>query len=261
MKSLMKNILLKTGLWYRIQYSHWYREYKVPGYKKQMQELTEFYNTLFKSKKPSLVFDIGSNVGDHSYIFSSLCERLVCVEPDEQNNLILHTRFGDNKQVTIIKKAVTDKVGTAIFHMEAEGSVFNTLSDKWVNTLSATNKTRFEETHKFNLDREVQTTTLGKLIEQFGIPDYIKIDVEGFEKEVVSGLPVKIPMLSFECNLPEFATESSWIINHLVQLNNNASFNYLRDEGFELKKNICATEMSAIVNSGQYRFLDIYCFN
>ena len=220
----------------------------MPGYKKQMQELTEFYNTLFKSKKPSLVFDIGSNVGDHSYIFSSLCERLVCVEPDEQNNLILHTRFGDNKQVTIIKKAVTDKVGTAIFHMEAEGSVFNTLSDKWVNTLSATNKTRFEETHKFNLDREVQTTTLGKLIEQFGIPDYIKIDVEGFEKEVVSGLPVKIPMLSFECNLPEFATESSWIINHLVQLNNNASFNYLRDEGFELKKNIINCNVETIID-------------
>ncbi len=41
-------------------------------------------------------------------------------------------------------------------------------------------------------------TTLDRLIAHYGIPAFCKIDVEGFEEEVLQGLSKKIPCLSFE---------------------------------------------------------------
>ncbi len=260
-KLFLKNILLKAGLWYRIQYTQWYREYKSPGYKAKIETLTEFYNKLFKNKKLSLIFDIGANAGDYSYVLAGLCNKLVCIEPDDKNNDILVARFGNNKNIVIVKKAIAEEDGLSVFHIEAEGSALNTLSNKWINVLSEADKTRFEKTHKFTKTREVETMGMGSLIQTFGIPDYIKIDVEGFEKEVVSGLQLKIPIISFECNLPEFSEETTWIIDHLFRLNPNVGFNYIRNDGFELEKNVSATEISDLVTSGRYRFLEIYCFN
>jgi hypothetical protein len=41
-------------------------------------------------------------------------------------------------------------------------------------------------------------TTLDALIEQHGLPRFCKIDVEGFEAEILRGLSQPIPLLSFE---------------------------------------------------------------
>ena len=41
-------------------------------------------------------------------------------------------------------------------------------------------------------------TTLDKLVEEYGNSDFCKIDVEGFEFEVFSGLTKKINCLNFE---------------------------------------------------------------
>jgi hypothetical protein len=46
----------------------------------------------------------------------------------------------------------------------------------------------------------VNVATLDSLIDEFGVPDYAKIDVEGFDLEVLRGLSRPIPLLSFEYN-------------------------------------------------------------
>ena len=45
---------------------------------------------------------------------------------------------------------------------------------------------------------EVETTTLDLLIARFGVPSFIKIDVEGGEPAVLAGLAHAVPALSFE---------------------------------------------------------------
>jgi hypothetical protein len=45
---------------------------------------------------------------------------------------------------------------------------------------------------------EVPVTTLDALIEQHGLPRFCKIDVEGYEAEVLAGLNHRIPALSVE---------------------------------------------------------------
>ena len=45
---------------------------------------------------------------------------------------------------------------------------------------------------------DVAVTTLDALIARFGVPAFIKIDVEGAEPDVLAGLSHAVPVLSFE---------------------------------------------------------------
>jgi uncharacterized membrane protein len=46
--------------------------------------------------------------------------------------------------------------------------------------------------------RVVPVTTLNDLIERYGHPDFVKIDVEGCEADVLKGLSSRVPLISLE---------------------------------------------------------------
>ena len=50
----------------------------------------------------------------------------------------------------------------------------------------------------WNEELEVRMTTLDALIAEHGLPDFTKVDVEGFEMEVLRGCSRALPCLSFE---------------------------------------------------------------
>jgi len=63
------------------------------------------------------------------------------------------------------------------------------------------------------------------MILTYGLPFYIKIDVEGYEPNVLNGLQSAVPYLSFEVNLPDFRSEGEQCIARLREIAANGMFN------------------------------------
>ncbi len=106
----------------------------------------------------------------------------------------------------------------------------------------------------------VRQTTLDQLIERFGIPVFCKIDVEGYEIEVLKGLSQSITALSFEF-IPSTPGLSRSCITQLSQIG-NYEFNWQVGENYKFGSSywLDATEMVKMTNSGlkESRSGDIY---
>ena len=58
--------------------------------------------------------------------------------------------------------------------------------------------------YSWKTQKHVNIITLDSLIQKYGLPDLCKIDVEGYELEVIKGLSKKIPIISFEMHIEIF---------------------------------------------------------
>ena len=225
-KSLVKQSLMQLGVFDALRYSiayevflHVFRPAQIRGRKAEVA----FYREILGALPPdALIFDIGGNRGFKSEVFTRVASRVVCVEPDRSNVAILRRKFAAVRdRVSVVDAAVGATPATMMFNVIDPGSAFNTLSTKWVESLQ-----QREGTQALADQYPVQVTTLDALIAQFGVPQFIKIDVEGFEIEVVRGLSRPVPLLSFELNLPEFRAEGAAIVARLVLLMPGVRFNY-----------------------------------
>lgn len=164
-----------------------------------------------------LVFDVGTNVGDLTQIFLDLGGRVICIEPQPSCIEILKKRFKGNTKVFIVEKGLADREGILTFYVSSKNHATSTFSLKFKNESRYKHRV-WDETKK------VAVTTLDKIIEEFGIPKFCKIDVEGFEPQVIGGLHRKIPALSFEFT-KELLDDTKKCLNHLALIG-QPKFNY-----------------------------------
>jgi FkbM family methyltransferase len=193
------------------------------------QEIKFYRDLLVGFKKGDLVFDIGANDGTKAEIFLRLGAKIVAVEPDQTNQKVLQDRFLsyrlNKKPLTIVGKAVSSSCGEETMWVDAPGSWMNTLNPKWVETLRNDTE-RFGSRLDFAQQIKVETVTIADLIRTYGLPFFIKVDVEGYEPKVLQGLPCPVRYLSFEVNLPEFLSEGMECIKILGNVDKNGEFNY-----------------------------------
>jgi FkbM family methyltransferase len=212
----------------------------------------EFYRQFVA--RGSLVFDVGANVGHYALVFLSLGARVVAVEPQGALVATLRRRFARNGNITVIHTALGSKAGSATLQ-KAPG-----LSEIASLRADIAQRSRFASEHAFTETETVPLTTLDSLLDAYGTPGFCKIDVEGFEREVLAGLTRPLPLVSLEFNR-EFWSETEACIERL-ESQGPYRFNYALGDTAMLASSqwLSASETLAAISSHRDPLLwgDVY---
>ena len=119
----------------------------------------------------------------------------MAVEPQPDCLHVLRLLYGRAPDVRIVPLAVGAEPGRARLAVSSATPTVSSMSSEWIE--SVTTDRRFASI-RWNSSVEVQVTTLDELVARYGEPAFCKIDVEGFEVEVLSGLSRPLRALSFE---------------------------------------------------------------
>lgn len=214
-----------------------------------------FYSSFIKAG--DVCFDVGANMGNRIDPFLKIGARVIAVEPQKICNTYLSAKYG--KKITVIKKGLGESGTIKDFHLSDE-SILSSFSTEWIEGVQETK--RFGN-NKWRKSVPVEITTADELINQFGLPSYIKIDVEGYELEVLKGLSHPVAMISYEYTVPE---QSDLAIRCLKQIEHHhpkIECNYSVGESMEwtLKSWIDVPEMINHISSKSFidsDFGDIY---
>ena len=228
--------------------------YFSPSTRKLPLKRKEFYQSFVH--KNNICFDVGANIGNRIEPLLQIGAKIIAIEPQESCCKILKKRFGN--RIKIINKGLGAKEWIQKFYI-SNASTLCSFSDEWIDSVK---KKRFRGfTWWKTIDTEL--TTLDYLIDRYGVPTFIKIDVEGYESEVLRGLSHSIPMISFEYTVPEQTSRIFDCINSLYIINNNILCNYSIWESMEwvLEKWLTKEEFLEHINKINFietGFGDIY---
>lgn len=142
-----------------------------------------------------LVFDIGAHVGDRVASFRRLGMRVVAVEPQPLLAHLLRLLYGRDGRVSVVQAAVGAASGTATMHLNLDNPTISTASPDFIRAAAGAPAWQGQ---RWEQRLQVPVTTLDALIQRFGAPRFVKIDVEGYEDQVLRGLSQAPPAFSFE---------------------------------------------------------------
>jgi len=202
-----------TGIYDALRYSWIYKiiqRVRNPAHLRKLDEEEQFYRKLLAALDVDLIFDVGANVGDKAEVFSRIARRVVCFEPDPRLAGNLRRRFRNRPQVVVEQCGISNVEGWAELHAYDDGSAYNTFNQRQHELVVAR--------HQRHQLIQVPVVTLDMMIARHGRPVYLKIDVEGHEREVLAGLSEAVPMLSYEANLPAFSKETCEVARRVAQI-------------------------------------------
>ena len=187
----------------------------------RLRGLRSLYGSFIKPG--DLAFDVGAHVGNRSRIWAGLGAKVVAIEPQADLAAWLRWQFKGRSEIKVIETALGAKPGAAGMHIDPANPTVTTLSSEWIEQVGKTDGFKKVD---WRPPVSIEMTTLDHLIDAHGLPAFCKIDVEGFEAEVLKGLSQPIKALSFEF-LPaviDVAIEAVGLLEGLGRYRYNVSF-------------------------------------
>jgi FkbM family methyltransferase len=165
-------------------------------------------------KPGDLVFDIGANIGENTALFASLGAKVIAVEPIEICAAAIESgATRANLDVRVEQCAVGRQDSTLELAVCSRALDISSASPKWIDAMRRAGRARGP------WDRRVvvPVTTLDALIARYGTPSFIKVDVEGYEAEVLYGLSERVDAISVEAHRAVLETAVA-CLEHLREL-------------------------------------------
>ena len=176
---------------------------------KLIREMSSFFDI-------NLSFDIGGNMGEYAYTFEQISKNLVILEPIP--SCCEYLSNVTNVQTIIVQAAVSDVLGKIKISVPIDSK------KQEITALATLNGDNFNDRPVVTYD--VNVTTLTDLVNVFGFPDIVKIDVEGAEYSVLSG-----------ANLAKDRFKNTVFIIEVEERHTNKSpkvfFNFMKKYGFD----------------------------
>ena len=221
----------------------------------RQRRLRALYNRFVSAG--DLAFDLGAHAGNHTRALAAIGCRVVALEPHPDFARLLRKAFTNVSRVEIIEAAVAEMAGRATLSVSDRTPTMTTLASEW---REARARQPLFSAVRWDRRVEVETTTLNALIERFGRPAFVKIDVEGAEPSVLAGLSTPLAALSFEY-LPEALDYTRRCLARLSQLG-SYRYNWSAGETYRLVANrwVNAVELLEALEpeNAQRRSGDIY---
>jgi len=211
-KATMKAVLKRTPLYaiYR-EVQRWNERRNFWKWTDDDDKRATFYRQFIRPG--DLVFDIGANLGNRTKVFHQLGARVVAFEPQRKCFEFLKSMFHGISTVQIVRHALGRSPSTGELCC-GQNHTIASLSQNWI---AAVKDSRRFGTHEWASRESIEITTLDCVIADMGPPRFIKIDVEGYEFEVLSGLSTPIDCLSVEFT-PEYIENTHKCLDHMASL-------------------------------------------
>lgn len=158
----------------------------------------ELYFRWYKPGAGELVFDVGANCGVTTYHFSQAVGpegRVIAFEPDPASYgfLVRNIKRHNLQNVVPVQRALADANGFADFH--SEGTLGSGLSS-------------YATRPSLGMVARVQTMTLEAACAEYGVPAYVKMDIEGAEIGVLAAAREFLSRTSIE-----FVLDTNHMVN------------------------------------------------
>ncbi|MCO6499583.1 MAG: FkbM family methyltransferase [Vicingus serpentipes] len=208
------------------------------------KERKSFYKHFLK--EGDLCFDVGANLGNRTVIFLELGAKVVAVEPQKECYEYLSKRFGN--KIELVKYGLGEKESVEKLYV-SDLSAISSFSKEHVEVMQ---EERFKGVNWDN-SIDIQMTTLDHLIEKYGVPQFCKIDVEGYEYDVLKGLSKPLKTLSLEYIVPENLPILINCIEHLSNLGTiECNYSAAEKMNFALPNWISGNEMITHIQSKEF---------
>lgn len=206
-KTAVKKISLATGTYRPARYLNdlFSRRRFVASFRNDI----EFYKKLLPAN--SFCFDVGANIGEKTDALLRAGMRVLAIEPQPTCVAEIRARCGVPRELQIRQTAIASEIGEAKLYISDIYHASSSLNPDWTPSHESIS---------------VPVVTLDSLMDEYGIPYYCKIDVEGSELEVLKGLSRPIRLVSLEFHQTESDIKKTFeCLSRLRALASNISIN------------------------------------